>query len=82
MGDGKKGPAPCGHEGEAIIGQYYMCPRCDTDDDITIELVVCPYCKSIDVDEDFEIDPVYYFFNPTAPILDTRCNDCGKCWLR
>lgn len=83
MGDGKKGQAPCGHPGEAIIGQYYQCPRCDKldFDEITIEVVICPHCKSSDIDEEFEIDPMYYFFNPSAPLLDTRCNTCGKCWL-
>ena len=84
MGNGKKGPAPCGHQGEAIIGQYYQCPKCDTlgFDEITIEVVICPDCKSTDIDEEFELDPMFYFFNPGAPLLDTRCNDCGKCWLR
>lgn len=26
---GKRGKAPCGHLGEAIIGQYYQCAKCD-----------------------------------------------------
>lgn len=25
MGNGRKGKAPCGHDGEAIIGHYYEC---------------------------------------------------------
>lgn len=85
MGNGKKGVAPCGHDGEAVIGQYYQCPRCDTYtpdwEDVTLEIVQCE-CGSFDVDLEFALDPVYYFFNPTAPILDTRCNTCGRCWTR
>lgn len=27
MSDGRKGRAPCGHIGEAVIGQFYLCPH-------------------------------------------------------
>lgn len=86
MGDGKRAPAPCGHEGETIIGTYVRCAKCDSKDfieeEITFELLTCPYCKSIDIDYEFCLDPVFYFFNPGAPLVDTRCNDCGKVWTR
>jgi hypothetical protein len=83
MGNGKRGKAPCGHDGEAVIGQYYQCLKgCDTGQfDVTVEVVRC-VCGSSDIDPDFSIDPVYYWFNPGSPILDTRCNTCGKCWTR
>jgi hypothetical protein len=75
MGDGKKGLAPCGHEGEAIIGQYFSCKRCDSIipdwEDITLEMIRCD-CGSYDVDDEFSLDPVYYFFNPSAPILEKK----------
>lgn len=86
MGNGKKGPAPCGHDGEAIIGQYYKCLKgCD---DVDFELVTtkdilqCKFCGSLRVDTEFEVDPMFYLFNPGIPIVNTRCIDCGKCWTR
>jgi hypothetical protein len=86
MGNGKRGVAPCGHPGEAVIGQYYKCLRgCDSAinwDDITLEIPKCENCGSLDIDEDFELDPMFYFFNPGSPKIDTRCNHCGSCWQR
>lgn len=88
MGNGKKGPAPCGHDGECVIGTYYECLQgCKTAPEVDFEIVTleipqCPYCKSFDVDEDFELDPMFYYFNPGVDVLDTRCNNCGKCWTR
>lgn len=86
MGNGKRGTAPCGHPGEAVFGQYYEClVGCDGEvgwDDITLEIPRCISCKSFNV-EDYEMDPMYYLFNPGSTIIvDTRCIDCGSCWLR
>jgi hypothetical protein len=85
MGNGKKGIAPCGHPGEAVIGQYYQCSRgCDDlkDEEITLDIPQCKCCGSYNVDEDFQVDPMFYLFNPGIPVVDTRCNACGKCWTR
>ncbi len=86
MGEGKVGKAPCGHPGEAIIGQYYKCLwGCDDDSYIPDFNIVIPQCLcgSVDLDEDFELDPLYYVFNPGSSIMaNTRCNECGRCWLR
>lgn len=84
MSNGKLGLAPCGHNGEHVIGNYVACKICDYEpdwNDITLEIPRCS-CGSYDVDEDFQLDSMYYLFNPGAPILDTRCNTCGKCWTR
>ncbi len=83
---GKKATAPCGHPGEFIIGRFIRCDlNCggeDFDEDITLEILVCPKCKSLDIDDEFDLGQMYYFFNPGAPILDTRCENCGNCWAR
>ncbi len=85
MGNGKRGVAPCGHEGEAIIGQYYKCLKgCDSDD---IDFVIldspqCKKCGSFNV-EDYQLDSLFYMFNPGSAIMvDTHCINCGHCWLR
>lgn len=82
---GRIGVAPCGHPGEAVIGQYYKCLKgCDDVDfnieEITLDIPTCRWCGSRNIDHDFEVDPMYYLFNPGAAIIDTRCIDCGKCW--
>ncbi len=86
MGDGKKGPAPCGHEGEAVIGQYYQCSTCDKSDWFaevpTVEVLFCEHCGSFDIDEEFQLDPMAFWFNPHLPVVDTRCNSCGRVWAR
>jgi len=90
MGNGRKGIAPCGHPGEAVIGQYYQCPKCDVnkldytpDWEIkTLEITKCPNCGSFDVDEDFQLDPMFYFFNPGVSQLNKRCENCGHCWFK
>lgn len=86
MGNGKRGNAPCGHSGEAVIGQYYRCLEgCDEEielgwEDITPTMTRCS-CGSYNI-EDFELDALYYMFNPGSTIIvDSRCIDCGKCWL-
>ena len=86
MGDGKKGVAPCGHPGEAVIGQYYKCLKgCDeldgeTWDDITLDFPKCPACGSFKIDDDFQVHPLFYYYNPGHKFVDRRCLDCGKCW--
>jgi len=82
MGNGKQGRAPCGCIGEAVIGQYYECKKCDSVDFVILELPQCPQCGSFNIDEDFEVDPMFYVFNPGCPIINTRCIACGKCWTR
>ena len=88
MGNGKRGTAPCGHPGEAVIGQYFRCLfGCDSPpqvvdwEDVTLEWPRCPGCGSINTEE-YQLDPMFYLFNPgSSYIIDTRCVDCGKCWL-
>lgn len=86
MGNGKIGVAPCGHTGEAIIGTYYKClVGCDKPkevDFIILDLPQCTNCGSYNVDEGFKVDPLFYFYNPGSPIVNTRCLSCGKCWTR
>lgn len=89
MGNGKRGVAPCGHPGEAVIGQFYVCLQgCDDTsdfdfwDEVTAEHLVCPQCGSNDVDDEFTLGAMFLFYNPTHPIYDTRCNSCGRCWAR
>ena len=88
---GRIGTAPCGHRGEAIIGQYYRCllgcdsrPADEPELEFTLVVRTCPACKSSDLDYEFELDPEYYTFHPNTPVADydTRCNDCGRCWIR
>lgn len=88
MADGKLGKAPCGHPGQAVIGQYYRClSGCDKApeqidfEDITIEYIRCPWCNSLHV-EDYQLDAMFYFFNPGSTVkVDTRCIDCGHVFL-
>lgn len=87
---GRLGVAPCGHSGETIVGQYYRClAGCDASDpDAELELLIAPTCpnpmcgRADQVDLEFEVDPLYYHYNPTARIVDTRCLACGACWGR
>lgn len=82
MGDGKKGQAPCGHSGEAVIGHYYECAiRCDGKF-VAFDLPQCKDCGSFNIDEDFQVDPMFYYYNPGVEVVDTRCNACGKVWTR
>lgn len=87
MGNGKRADAPCGHPGEHIIGTYVKCLQgCDTKDEVdwssvTLKIPRCMKCNSLNV-EDFELDTLYYVFNPGSTIVvDTRCVDCGYCWI-
>jgi hypothetical protein len=85
MGNGKRGIAPCGHPGEAVIGQYYKClSGCDSGnfEEPTVDILQCRWCGSLRVDTDFEVDPMFYLFNPGIPPINARCIDCGKCWSR
>lgn len=49
MGDGKKAQAPCGHDGEHVVGNYVFCPICDVSDGVPVHVEpeqtkpVCPY---------------------------------------
>lgn len=62
MGNGKRGWAPCGCEGEAVIGQYYQCLDHDRDgapepeadgvpEHVAPEVTkkLCPHCGSDDL---------------------------------
>lgn len=51
---GKRKMLPCGHVGEAVIGQYYACPICDRsaalehgDDRVTKPM--CGECGSVNL---------------------------------
>jgi hypothetical protein len=63
MGDGRRGVAPCGHVGEAVIGHYYQCAQCDAPSDGVPEL-------------DLEDDVDFSDFDPdkTQPF----CAHCGS----
>ncbi len=86
MPDGKPGLAPCGHVGVHVIGTYVQCTAgCDR---VTPPLGVdfamvhrCPACKSINT-EDWDLGVVFYAYNPTVPVVDSHCIDCGKVFAR
>ena len=80
MGNGKKAKAPCGHDGEHVVGTYVRCLEgCDgsDDDDLDIEVhyfdleeatpKMCPHCNSIDV------QPYSY-----GGITALHCVTCGR----
>lgn len=78
---GKIGVAPCGHRGEHIIGQYVQCLQgCEVyaDDAPTVEC--CPRCGSGDIDDEYQLDPLYLQWNPMAERFDRRCFECGALW--
>lgn len=80
MGDGRKTQAPCGHEGEVVIGQYVKCLEgCDLSDgtvdfeildldDVTKSL--CPHCGS----DDLEAWPGLFANGDTL----MYCKKCGR----
>lgn len=45
----------CGHEGEAVIGHFYLCPVCDVSDGVPERVrrettqKLCPHCGSDDL---------------------------------
>lgn len=81
---GKIGSAPCGHRGEAVVGQYYRClegcdragagpesdgvPDEESDDHVTEPL--CLHCGSDDVQ-------IWPGFMVSGKDLFT-CRDCGR----
>ena len=85
MGNGKIGIAPCGHQGEAVVGQYYHCLEGCDDVDFRIEIDTpviveqCPKCQSINT-EPYGVDPLYYLYNPGLAIITCHCINCGACW--
>lgn len=53
---GKRALAPCGHEGEYVIGQYVQCETCDKaavpeelEDTSRITKRLCAHCGSDDI---------------------------------
>ena len=46
----------CGHIGEAVISQFYLCPVCDVSDGVPEHVPpegtekLCPYCGSNDLE--------------------------------
>ena len=76
MGNGKRGTAPCGHEGEHIVSQYVHCPRCDVSDGVPVHidpektLDLCPHCGSDDLQ-------VYHGFTMGGNDL-WHCIDCTR----
>jgi hypothetical protein len=80
MPDGKRAPAPCGHDGEHVVGNYIRCLQgCDRVKPAVINLSQCPSCGSSEI-EPFDLDPLFYIYNPDTPIVDTHCIKCGNCW--
>lgn len=81
MPDGKRAKAPCGHDGEHVVGQYVRCDvaGCDgvpehVDPEATppyIELFSeCPKCGSDDV------EPFIVSWGPAR----AHCLPCGHVW--
>lgn len=86
MTNGRRGIAPCGHEGEYVVGQYVACPACDHADAVTDgvdfdleettnELPRCPHCGSLSV-EDFDTGGFFGYAGIGAGTL--HCIDCGR----
>jgi hypothetical protein len=42
---GKRAPAPCGHEGETVVGGYVACERCDPEWDEVTQRIQCPHLE-------------------------------------
>ena len=85
MAYGKIGNAPCGHPGEAVIGQYFECSiGCDHPDYVELALqddvLACPRCLSTDLDEEYDFVAVW--FGTVSPVPNSRCNPCGHVWVR
>lgn len=64
---GKRAVAPCGHEGQHIVGQFVACDRgCDG-----MMQSRCPRCGSSDIAA---------FEAPALPPGLKHCLPCGKVW--
>ncbi len=76
---GRIATAPCGHRGEVVIGTYVQClENCELKDSDAPTIETCPDCGSDDIDNEFQLDPMYLFWNSTAVEYNWRCYGCGK----
>lgn len=73
MGDGKRGLCPCGHYGEAVIGQYYACRLCDNDSvpEEVLDRVTEPLCENCGSD-DLDVYPLFTVSGKTV----IHCRSC------
>lgn len=94
MGDGRKMRAPCGHQGEVVIGTYVQCKQCDvgtrtvaaTPAPIPLPSPMCPGCGSDNI-EYFadDIDAVMWFISnyqiPSGSPMPPSAGEwgCNRC---
>lgn len=76
MGDGKRKLLDCGHVGEAVISQFYLCPVCDVSDGVPEHVPpeetkkLCPHCG----DDDLEVFPGFSILGKDLWF----CNHCMR----
>ena len=82
MGNGRRMKAPCGHLGEAVIGTYVQCLRCDKDaapaavapeKTEPMRAPQCPGCSSNNIERfPTDVDAAIWYLTthliPTGPV--------------